>query len=99
MPFWNTNFHCDVYRYLVHGSVRVEFKETEGDEHYDQYVARTGDLFKLPKDVAHRTYSGDGKRRISLEILERNPHWASIGATPIAALVLATFAGLLRRWS
>lgn len=83
LPFWNTNFQCDVYLYLVHGSVRVEFKETEGELHYGQYIARTGDLFKLPKDVAHRTFSGDGKRRISLEILERNPHWAGIGSSPI----------------
>ncbi len=27
LPFWNTNFQSDVYLYLVHGSVRVEFKE------------------------------------------------------------------------
>ena len=83
LPFWNTNFHCDVYLYLVHGSVRVEFKETEGEERYGHYLARTGDLFKLPKDIAHRTFSGDGKRRISLEILERNPHWAGMGATSV----------------
>ncbi len=82
LPFWNTNFQCDVYLYLVHGEVRVEFKETEGEERYGHYVARTGDLFKLPKDIAHRTFSGDGKRRISLEILERNPHWATIGTQP-----------------
>ncbi len=85
LPFWNTNFQCDVYLYLVHGSVRVEFKETEGERSYGHYLARTGDLFKLPKDIAHRTFSGDGKRRISLEILERNPHWATIGALPIVA--------------
>lgn len=83
LPFWNTNFQCDVYLYLVHGSVRVEFKQTEGEQRYGHYLARTGDLFKLPKDVAHRTFSGDGKRRISLEILERNPHWASIGGSPV----------------
>lgn len=79
LPFWNTNFQCDVYLYLVHGSVRVEFKQTEGEERYGHYLARTGDLFKLPKDIAHRTFSEDGKRRISLEILERNPLWATIG--------------------
>lgn len=83
LPFWNTNFQCDVYLYLVHGSVRVEFKEVEGEEQYGHYIARTGDLFKLPKDIAHRTFSGDGKRRISLEILERNPLWTAIGAVPI----------------
>ncbi|MBA2416981.1 MAG: hypothetical protein H0V64_14060 [Geodermatophilaceae bacterium] len=85
LPFWNTNFQCDVYLYLVHGSVRVEFKETEGDERYGHYIARTGDLFKLPKDIAHRTFSVDGKRRISLEILERNPHWATMGTAPTVA--------------
>lgn len=84
LPFWNTNFQCDVYLYLVHGCVRVEFKETEGEQRYGHYLARTGDLFKLPKDIAHRTFSGDGKRRISLEILERNPHWSTIGTLPIA---------------
>ncbi len=80
LPFWNTNFQCDAYLYLVHGSVRVEFKQPEGEQAYGHYLARTGDLFKLPRDVAHRTFSSDGKRRISLEILERNPHWATIGA-------------------
>lgn len=35
------------------------------------------------EDIAHRTFSGDGKRRISLEILERNPLWANIGNTPV----------------
>jgi len=83
LPFWNTNFACDVYLYLVHGSVRVEFKETEGQQVYGHYLARTGDLFKLPQAIAHRTFSGDGRRRISLEILERNPHWATIGTVPI----------------
>jgi hypothetical protein len=83
LPFWNTNFQTDVYLYIVHGSVRVEFKEVEGDKHYGHYVARTGDLFKLPKDIAHRTFSGDGKRRISLEILEHNPHWDSIGTVAV----------------
>lgn len=83
LPFWNTNLQCDVYLYLVHGSVRVEFKAPEGSERYGHYLGRTGDLLKLPKDIAHRTFSGDGKRRISLEILERNPHWATIGAAPI----------------
>ena len=93
LPFWNTNFQCDVYLYLVHGCVRVEFKETEGAEHHGHYLARTGDLFKLPKDIAHRTFSGDGKRRISLEILERNPSWATIGTAPIVPNDLGTAGG------
>jgi len=37
----------------------------------------------LPKAIAHRTFSADGKRRISLELVERNPHWASIGRTEV----------------
>jgi hypothetical protein len=79
LPFWNTNHQCDVYLYIVHGSVRMEFKETEGERRLGHYIGRTGDLMRLPKDIAHRTFSGDGRRRISLEILERNPHWAGIG--------------------
>lgn len=80
LPFWNTNLDDDAYLYLVHGSVRVEFKEIEGDRRYGHYLGRTGDLLRLPKEVAHRTYSGDGRRRISLEILPRNPFWAGLGA-------------------
>jgi len=34
----------------------------------------------LPRDVAHRTFSGDGKRRITLEILPANPFWADLGS-------------------
>jgi hypothetical protein len=83
LPFWNTNLDGDAYLYLVHGSVRVEFKEIEGDRRYGHCLARTGDLLRLPKEVAHRTYSGDGRRRISLEIMPRNPHWADLGARPV----------------
>ena len=79
LPFWNTNYRTDVYLYIVHGGVRVELKEPEGAEIYGEYIARTGDLFRLPKDIAHRTYSLDGKRRITLEILERDPVWSTIG--------------------
>lgn len=84
LPFWNTNLDGDCYLYLVHGSVRVEFKETEGTRRYGHYLARTGDLLRLPGDIAHRTYSGDGRRRISLEIMPRNPFWADLGANPVA---------------
>lgn len=84
LPFWNTNHRCDVYLYLVHGSVRVEFKEAEGERHYGHYLGRTGDLLRLPKDIAHRTFAGDGKRRISLELLEHNPYWDSIGRVEVA---------------
>jgi hypothetical protein len=79
LPFWNTNHDGDAYLYLVHGSVRVEFKETEGEKAYGHYLARTGDLFRLPRDIAHRTFSGDGRRRITLEVLPRNPFWADLG--------------------
>jgi hypothetical protein len=83
LPFWNTNLDGDCYLYIVHGSVRVEFKETEGDRRYGHYLARTGDLFCLPGNIAHRTFSGDGRRRITLEIMPRNPYWAGIGAHPV----------------
>ncbi|MBM9468744.1 hypothetical protein [Nakamurella leprariae] len=83
LPFWNTVYDGDTYLYIVHGSVRVEFKETDGDEHYGGYLARTGDLFKLPNAVAHRTFSGDGKRRVTLEIMPDNPLWALRGTRPI----------------
>lgn len=95
LPFWNTNFRTDVYLYIVHGGVRVVLKEVERAEVYGEYVARTGDLFRLPKDVAHRTYSVDGKRRITLEILERDPAWDTLGAmadvTPAASSDLGGF--------
>lgn len=79
LPFWNTNLSGDVLLYLISGSVRVEFREMEGTEAYGTYLARTGDLMLLPKDIAHRTYSGDGKRRISLEVIERDPRWDTLG--------------------
>jgi hypothetical protein len=83
LPFWNTNFDGDAWLYIVHGSVRVEFKQTEGAQRYGHYLARTGDLFRLPRDVAHRTFSGDGRRRITLEILPRNPFWDTLGTAPV----------------
>ncbi|TDV56434.1 hypothetical protein [Actinophytocola oryzae] len=93
LPFWNTNFDGDCYLYIVHGSVRVEFKETEGDKRFGHYVARTGDLFCLPRDIAHRTFSGDGKRRITLEIMPRNRFWAGIGQNPVEPDQSATVGG------
>ncbi|WP_219415282.1 hypothetical protein [Pseudonocardia nigra] len=85
LPFWNTNLDGDQYLYVVHGCVRVEFKETGGERRYGHYVGRTGDLLRLPEAIAHRTWSGDGKRRIWLEVLPRNPYWAGIGTQPVAA--------------
>ena len=85
LPFWNTNLDGDQWLYVVHGQVRVEFKETDGTEHHGHYLARTGDLFKMPKEVAHRTFSADGKRRIGLELLPINPHWELIGTQEIPA--------------
>lgn len=85
LPFWNTNYDGDAYLYLVHGSVRVDFKEATGPVHFGHLVARTGDLFRLPAGIAHRTYSGDGRRRITLEILPDNPFWAGIGERPVEA--------------
>lgn len=79
LPFWNTNYGSDVYLFLVHGEVRIAFKEPESDTGYGDCLARTGDLVKLPKAIAHRTYSTSGKRRISLELLARNPLWARLG--------------------
>lgn len=79
LPFWNTNFSDDVYLYLVHGHVRVEFKEVESDVHLGSYEGHTGDLMRLPRAIAHRTFSGDGRRRISLEIVQHNPLWDGIG--------------------
>jgi hypothetical protein len=83
LPFWNTNYDGDYYLYVVEGSVRIELKETGGDVRYGHYLARTGDLLCLPGRVAHRTFSGDGRRRISLEILPDNPFWSSIGTREI----------------
>lgn len=95
LPFWNTNFHTDVYLYIVHGGVRVELKEPEGSVVYGEYIARTGDLFRLPKDVAHRTFSLDGKRRITLEILGSDPAWSTMGrhadVTAAATPAVGTF--------
>jgi hypothetical protein len=95
LPFWNTNLFTDIYLYIVHGGARVVLKAVDSDEVYGEYVARTGDLFRLPKDVAHRTYSLDGKRRITMEILERDPAWDTIGALahvqPAATTTLGGF--------
>lgn len=76
LPFWNTNNEADAWLLLVHGAVRIEFKEPETDVSYGYQECRTGDLFRLPKGIAHRTLSGDGRRRVSLELLlqEREPH-------------------------
>ena len=79
LPFWNTNYAGDVYLLLLEGEVRVDFKTPETDQHLGTYLARTGDLMKLPGAVAHRTFSTSGKRRISLEIVRRNPLWERIG--------------------
>jgi hypothetical protein len=75
LPFWNTNLRCDVLLFCLAGEVRIEFKEMEGQETFGSYTGRTGDMMLLPKDIAHRTYSGNGKRRISLEIIEHDPRW------------------------
>lgn len=79
LPFWNTNEDGDAYLYIVYGSVRLALKRTGTDEHYGHYLARTGDLIRIPVGVAHRTYSGDGKRRITLEIMPTNPFWELMG--------------------
>lgn len=79
LPFWNTNEDGDAYLYIVSGSVRLELKGTGTDEHYGHYDARTGDLFRIPVGVAHRTFSGDGKRRITLEVMPTNPFWELMG--------------------
>lgn len=78
LPFWNTNLAGDAYLYLIHGEVRVEFKEVEGPGRLGTYLGHTGDLMRLPKDVAHRTYSANGRRRISLELVPHDPRWASL---------------------
>jgi hypothetical protein len=79
LPFWNTNYAGDVYLLLLEGEVRVEFKTPDADDHLATYIARTGDLMKLPRAIAHRTFSTSGKRRISVEIVQRNPLWDRIG--------------------
>ena len=95
LPFWNTNFSGDVYLLLMEGEVRVEFKEPDSETHLATYVARTGDLMTLPRAVAHRTFATGGKRRISLEIVKRNPLWERIGehaaVAPAAADRLGDF--------
>jgi hypothetical protein len=83
LPFWNTNYDGDTYLYIVDGSVRIEFKQTGGEVRYGHYLARTGDLFRIPERVAHRTFSGDGRRRITLEIVPDNPYWSAIGTREI----------------
>jgi hypothetical protein len=83
LPFWNTNYDGDTYLCIAAGSVRIEFKETGGTTPYGHYLARTGDLFRIPDKVAHRTFSGDGRRRVTLEIVPDNPYWATIGTRAI----------------
>ena len=78
LPFWHTNMLGDVYLLLLHGEVRVEFKEFEKDAILGAYAGRTGDLMKFPKDVPHRTFSGDGRRRISLQLAPTDPSWESL---------------------
>lgn len=63
----------------MEGEVRMDFKEPETDRALGSYLATTGDLMKLPRAIAHRTFSTNGKRRISLEIIQRNPLWERIG--------------------
>jgi hypothetical protein len=75
LPFWNTNFYSDVFLLLLDGDVRFEFKVPETDQTTGSLEAHTGDLFRLPRAVAHRSFSTSGKRRISLEIMQRNPFW------------------------
>jgi len=79
LPFWNTNHAGDVYLLLVHGEVRIDFKQPETDVVHGYCLARTGDLVTLPRGVAHRTFSTSGRRRISLEIVPRNPGWQRLG--------------------
>ena len=52
LPFWNTNFRCDVLLFCLSGEVRIEFKDVEGTEAYGSYTGRSGDLMLLPKDIA-----------------------------------------------
>lgn len=98
LPFWNTNYAGDVYLLLMEGEVRVEFKTPDTDDHLATYIARTGDLMTLPRAIAHRTFSASGKRRISLEIIRRNPLWDRLGefkdvpASPDDRLGAFTFA-------
>ncbi len=73
LPFWNTNFRCDVLLFYLMPVVRVEFKEWRARRPTAATTGRSGDMMLLPKDIAHRTFSGNGKRRISLEIIEHDP--------------------------
>lgn len=79
LPFWHTNMLGDVYLLLLHGEVRVEFKEFEEDSYLGAYVGRTGDLMKFPKDLPHRTFSADGRRRVSVQLAPTDPRWESLG--------------------
>jgi hypothetical protein len=95
LPFWNTNLIDDVYLYLVYGEVRIDFKEFVGEKMLGSYVGRTGDLMRLPKDVAHRTFSTNGRRRISIELAPYDPHWASLDwVADVAAFDDLELAGL-----
>ena len=91
LPFWNTNFRCDVLLFCLSGEVRIEFKEVEGEGRFGSYTGRSGDMMLLPKDIAHRTFSGNGKRRISLEIIEHDPRWDELfwvdAVVPVSELV------------
>lgn len=78
LPFWHTNILGDVYLLLLHGEVRVEFKEFEKDSYLGAYFGRAGDLMKFPKNLPHRTFSGDGRRRISLQLAPTDPKWESL---------------------
>ena len=79
LPFWNTNLISDNYLYLVSGEMKVELKEVEGSALLGTYTGRTGDLMRVPKDVAHRTYSTNHKRRIVLALLEYDDRWDDLG--------------------
>jgi hypothetical protein len=78
LPFWHTNLLGDVYLLLLDGEVRVEFKELERGDFLGSYFGRSGDLMKLPKDVPHRTFSGNGRRRISLQLAPTDPNWDTL---------------------
>jgi hypothetical protein len=93
LPFWNTNLISDSYLYLVNGEMKVELKEVEGSVVLGTYTGRTGDLMRVPKDVAHRTYSTNHKRRIVLALLEYDERWSDLGwiddVEPADDLILA----------
>jgi len=71
-PFWITSFLGDLWLFLVDGEVRVDFKIPETDKGLATYECRTGDFFRLPAGIARRFF-GNGKRRISLEIIRADP--------------------------